>query len=230
MYNELRNAEKSKKVWETRITAITLALCLIGLIGASIVSFFQTMRAFVPLNDPTTFLGTGIAFLFALIFQYGQNAALYVKVHYTSGKEIFWGITDSALCLIIFGVCAVIDAGTNCYWLYLQPDIIAQPIYFRVIEYSAMILVVFVEEVIGKVLQAFSHSLTMLKKINLVENTKHIDYPKSRIPDISSFRRKPVAHTPVATKWQRPEPTYTKPGVPSGTSSIPDFLKGEQDE
>lgn len=175
MLNPQRNAASSKRKFEIGITTFTLFLCVLGLAGMSITSFFQTQSAFEPLNDPTMEFqgikfGMWIAFLCALIFQYGQNAALYVKNTYATGKTVInlfgiWNIKDTTLCWIVFWLCASIDAGTNCLWLYNQPDIRKQHPIFQTIEYSSMIAIVFVEEVLGIVLQALAHSFTLLRQI-----------------------------------------------------------------
>lgn len=176
-FNSSRNGESQKKKWVAIITSIALAFFVVGLAGTSIVSFFQTMQAFLPLNDPTILmggirLGDAIAFLFAAIFQYGQNAALFIKKNYCYEPKIvldlgIFDITDARLCDIAFGVCAAIDAGTNCLWLSKQGDVASQAWYFKWLEYAAMILIVFVEEVLGIAIQSLSHSLTELKKIRL---------------------------------------------------------------
>ncbi len=190
MLNPQRNAALSKRKFEVSVITITLLLCVCGLLGMSIMSFFQTQSAFTPLNDPSmTFqgieFGSWIAFLCALIFQYGQNAALYVKNTYTTGKVFInlfgiWNIKDTTLCWIVFWICAGIDAGTNCLWLYNQPDIKKQNPVFQTVEYAAMISVVFVEEVLGIVLQALAHSFTLWKQIvaseNKVTKNKSNDY------------------------------------------------------
>jgi len=182
MLNPQRNANLQKRKFEMGIVTTTLFLCVVGLFGMSLMSFFQTQSAFIPLNDPTMVFegiefGSTIAFLCALIFQYGQNAALYVKNHYTSGKVIInlfgmFNIKDTTLCWIAFWICAGIDAGTNCLWLYNQPDIRKQNPIFQSIEYAAMIGIVFVEEVLGIVLQSFMHSFTLWKQVSISDKNE----------------------------------------------------------
>ncbi|MFH2029189.1 MAG: hypothetical protein ABIJ40_01005 [Bacteroidota bacterium] len=199
MYNPKRNGEKEKKKWEMIITTITLGLCIVGLIGISIISFFQTLYAFLPLNDPTMEMGgigvgCWIAFLFALVFQYGQNAALYVRQHYAAGKRILnvfglYDLTDRGAYMGVFLICSLIDAGTNCIWLYNQKDIAMQPIYFQIIEYGAMILIVGVEEVLGIVLQAFNHSKANLRLILLKERTDNRNERKIESPNFNYLKK-----------------------------------------
>jgi hypothetical protein len=166
----------SKEKWEAIIVTVTLFFCVIGLAGLSYISFFQTLFAFKPLNDPTMIVGGvavggWVAFLCACIFQYGQNAALYIRKIYGTNKVIFnfmgfFDVKNSDIYLIVFSICALIDGGTNIIWLDSQPEVALQATYLKVIEYSVMALLVFVEEVLGITLQAFSHSIQHLKEIN----------------------------------------------------------------
>lgn len=173
-FNSARNGEFAKKKWFAIITTLALFIFSIGLIGASVVSFFQTLYAFEPLNDPEIVIlgiqaGNSIAFFFAAIFQYGQNAALFIKKHYCNGTVVanLWAfqITDRTVCDVAFWACAIIDGGTNCIWLGRQKDVSLQPVYIQAIEYAVMILAVWVEEVLGAALQGLSHSATELRKI-----------------------------------------------------------------
>lgn len=188
-FNSERNANYQKKKWETVITFISLALCTAGLATISVISYFQTMYAFKPLNDTEIpVIGGWIAVGMAFIFQYGQNAALYYKAHYTSGSHVFnflfWNITDRAACNAIFAICALIDAGTNLIWLEGNTEVATMKWYFQVLVYGVMIGVVFVEEVLGKVLQATSHVYTELQKIMAFEQRKgeHKEEPHAPKP------------------------------------------------
>lgn len=164
----------SKRKWETATTVLTLGLCALGLVGISIVSYFQTVSPLTALNDTSIkFIGGWIAPFLGFIFQYGQNVSLYVKRHYATGRHLFtfllWDVSDKGLCNIVFGLCATIDAGTNCLWLNNLPEVKTQKWYFQALEYSVMVSVVFVEEVLGTALQAFSHAYAELNRIMLAE-------------------------------------------------------------
>jgi len=218
MLNPHRNASSSKRKFEVGINTLALLLCVVGLTGMSLMSFFQTQSAFLPLNDPTMVFqgiqfGSGIAFLSALIFQYGQNAALYVKSHYATGKVVInlfgmFDIKDTTICWLVFWICAGIDAGTNCLWLYNQPDIRKQHIVFQTIEYSAMIFVVFVEEVLGIVLQALFHSFTTWKQIS-VSNRGETERKNNNSDGSNRYREQEL---PIRTSPKSNYQPKNKPG------------------
>lgn len=173
-FNSDRNGNFQKKKWETVITVVALSLCAVGLAAASVISYFQTMYAFLPLNDKEIpMIGNYIAVGMAFIFQYGQNAALYYKNRYATGGHAFtfllWNVTDKAVCSGVFLLCAVIDGGTNILWLQGQANIADQKWYFQLLYFAAMIAVVFVEEVLGKAIQIVAHAYTELQKILVSE-------------------------------------------------------------
>ncbi len=232
MLNPQRNASASKRKFEVGIATLTLFLCVIGLLGMSVMSFFQTQSAFIPLNDPTMVFqdiqfGSWIAFLAALIFQYGQNAALYVKNTYATGKVFInlfglWEIKDTTICWIVFWTCAAIDAGTNCLWLYNQQDIRKQPIVFQVIEYFAMVAIVAVEEVLGIVLQALAHSFTLFKQIIASERKT----PRTVKEETLSTQPRQTTQTPPKSTYQ----PQNKPNSNNDRSNNPSYQRPQQSQ
>lgn len=231
----INNNNKAK--WEAIIVTFTLILCAIGLAGLSYISFFQTLFAFLPLNDPSMIVGgvavgNWVAFLCACIFQYGQNAALYIRKIYGTDKVLFnvmgfFDIRNKDIYLIVFGICALIDGGTNMIWLASQPEVALQPLYFKVVEYSVMGLLVFVEEVLGITLEALSHSMKTLKGINAslrkesANQTGNNPYrpmqqqpnnPYNPVAQSKSYQTpKPAQQKPVSSTFS--EPTYHPVGM-----------------
>lgn len=247
----------NKQKWEAIIVTITLLFCVIGLAGLSYISFFQTLFAFKPLNDPTMIVGgvavgNWVAFLCALLFQYGQNAALYIRKVYGTDKIAFnvmgfFNVRNSDTYLIVFAVCAIIDAGTNIIWLSSQPEVANQAFYFKVIEYSVMALLVFVEEVLGITLQALSHSIEKLKEINGIVTKKSPPYnlqpstykpPTSNNRPINSQNNQRPQNKPFIASSQQSKNTndyfaqiekkrrqLQQNQMPSNEDEIPDFFK-----
>jgi hypothetical protein len=173
MYNTGTDNIATKMKWTQIVLIVALILCLTGLGTVSIVSFFQTETAFRGLNDPNIpMLGMAISYAFAFIFQYGQNAALYIRKKFCSGKTVFtlfsWDVTDKDLLMAAFCILAAVDAITNIVWFYSTVE--ANPDKFidgmvKFLGYSAMILAVFVEEALGAVLDALSRALKELKSL-----------------------------------------------------------------
>jgi hypothetical protein len=167
----------NKMFWYSLISVITTFLLLIGLIGISIVSFFQTNKTFEPLNDPSIIIftlpfGMWISLFMSFIVQYGQNVALIVIALFCKNIVIFQigkiKITDTNIAWIIFWITAITDAATNIVWFMTTveiPDDIITGTIVRLIGYGTMILSIFSEEALGIVLDSFSKSLEQLKKI-----------------------------------------------------------------
>lgn len=202
-YISENHGKQAKKKWVITITALTLSFLVVGLLVVSVVSFFQTLQAFLPLNDSSIVLwgiplGEQIAVAFALIFQYGQNAALFVRSNYCENKKIadfgIFELTDTMLTNIIFGICAAIDAGTNIMWLDSKINTSQQHFLIRSLEYTTMIAIVFVEEVLGIVIQSLYHSLTDLKILKSRESKSH---QPSREPAYRSEQTQPRTAFPV---------------------------------
>jgi hypothetical protein len=172
--------------WSHFVIVLTLIFTFIALVGISIVSFFQTERAFQGFNDPTIVvlgfsIGDYISILFAMAAQYTQNVALYIKKYFCSDKVIFRSeipllgeieIFDTSLADTAFWVSAVIDSLTNVVWFYqsvIPPSDAILKVLINVIGYGAMFAVVFAEEAIGVVLDALKNSIRQLKDIRASE-------------------------------------------------------------
>lgn len=179
--------ETIQKMYYTQlIVVVALLAVVIGLAGTSIISFFQTEKAFVPLNDPTIVMfgfqaGNWISYLFAMSFQYGQNAALYIKRKFCSDNIIlkselpFIGeieIRDNTIADIVFWSCCLVDSLTNVLWFHQSVEIPSDAVLgwmLRIIGYSAMIGSVFAEEAIGVVLDALRKAGKELNEIRASE-------------------------------------------------------------
>jgi len=167
--------------WNQIVLVITIILCIVGLGVVSVVSFFQTETAFRGLNDSSIVgLGLFISIAFAFVFQYGQNAALYIRKKFATGKKILtlftWDITDSTILMIIFWIFAAVDALTNIVWFYRTVENNPDPflnVVVKILGYSAMLLAVFVEEVFGVVMDALSRAIKELKSILEWEKKNH---------------------------------------------------------
>jgi hypothetical protein len=168
-----------RRGWELVVLIITFTLCSIGLLGISIFSFFQTLVAFAPMADPTTSIagwkiGLRVPIMFAFVFQYGQNVALYLRDHFASrdvvatiplGNRMEWNITPRDAWLAVFIICATIDAGTNCVWLHSQPKMAGVIWWFQILLYMTMIAIVGVEEIFGITVQGLFHAWKELATI-----------------------------------------------------------------
>lgn len=170
--NKAQEARPRMK-WEQIILVVALLLFLVGLGTVSIVSFFQTETAFKGLNDPNIKgIGGFISIAFAFIFQYGQNAALYIRKKFCNDKTLFtlytWDISDKTIALWVFWIFAMVDALTNIIWFYQTVEKNPDPflnVVVNVLGYAAMILAVGVEEILGKALDAFSRATGELKTL-----------------------------------------------------------------
>jgi hypothetical protein len=165
------------KFFSKLIVVVTMFAVIAGLGAISIASLWQTESSFQPLNDPTLIvggfaLGAYISWAFAFIFQYTQNAALYIRKHFCTGKKVYesevpflgWEIelTDYQIADFAFWVSAFIDALTNVVWFYRTVEIPTDLVLgwmLRIIGYSAMIVSVGVEEAMGIVLDALKRSI-----------------------------------------------------------------------
>jgi hypothetical protein len=201
------------------IIVLTLLAVVFGLGAISLVSLFQTEKAFQPMNDPSIIIlginiGAYISVFFALIAQYTQNVALYIGKHYCTGKVVFESelpiigevvIVDKALADGAFWVSAIIDALTNIVWFYTTVSIPTDFVLgamLRIIGYTGMLASVFVEEAIGIVMDALRKATRQLKDISAQEKrmrlrekangAKQIDYTS---PTPKSYSENNVAKT-----------------------------------
>lgn len=211
--NADRNSAWEKRKWTTAIAVITIGLGVIGLIVMSFVSYFQTAIAFAPLADTSIpIVGGWIPYFLAFVFQYGQNIALFLKSRYATGQHVFtflfWDVDDKTLYNAAFGFCAILDAGTNCIWLSENTQVSSQKWYFQLVEYGAMVGVVWVEEVLGMAIQAFASSVTELNQIMVRERGRGGSKPNNNKPQES----RPQFHPDERS--HRPEPTFRPVGKP----------------
>jgi hypothetical protein len=214
---------RNRMVWQQRIIVTALVLLLIGLVIASFVSFFQTELAFRPLNDVNIpLIGGLISYAFAFIFQYGQNAALYIRQKFCTGKTLFtipflgWDISDKTSLFALFLLFAIVDAATNVIWFYRNVETntdVFLDIIVKGIGYLAMFAVVFVEEALGWVLDALSKATKEMKEILKWENLSKKSEEKNSLsfsPDIArgggGAHYQHIQKTP--NQGLRPDPTY----------------------
>jgi len=183
--NENKKAENQPMKYPTLMKLIAAFAVLVGMGLLSIASFLQTMDGFSTIGDPEMILfgiplGAALPFIYAIVFQYGQNVALLVREYLTHDKVIWENdntflpitITDTKLATMVFVLCAVVDAGTNILWMannWSPSGVIIKDVASVVIGYSAMIAVVFVEEGMGMVAQAMSKSYHIYRDIVIKE-------------------------------------------------------------
>jgi hypothetical protein len=169
----------SNLVWVQGIGLLTLSFLFGGVIVLSLASYVQTEMAFSSMNDPTTTLfgwkiGNLLSHAMAMLFQYGQNGALLYRVFRKGERVLFkWSrgrkkFTDKDAALILFGIFALVDAGTNVLWLYDRRASASlessesidktRNLIAGFFGYGAMVLVVFVEEALGIVLELWNNT------------------------------------------------------------------------
>jgi Sec-independent protein translocase protein TatA len=181
MADNKNNQSVLKSKYSALIMFITTSLVAVGAVIISIASYFQTAKGFEGVSDPELIIlgvpvGLWLPFVFAIVFQYGQNVALIINEYFTSGKVVYYKdlvffkikITDSTIAKGIFVLCAAIDAGTNIMWLSNTLTPKGNPVYdigAIVILYPAMVVIVFVEEGLGLVIQSMSKSFHIYKDI-----------------------------------------------------------------
>lgn len=181
--NEKRNM-KSRMKWQQVILILAILAFLTGLVIVSAVSYFQTEQSFQTLNDKNiVFLGVSFGMMisnaFSLLFQYGQNAVLFIRKSFLDDDKWFeivgYPVSQKDVALWIFFLFAGIDALTNCLWYYqtVEPnENIVLRIVISIVGYSAMIVSVFVEEAIGFTLDALMKAFSGLKEIVKWEKRK----------------------------------------------------------
>lgn len=175
---------RDRMKWTQMILIFAFMLFIPALIAISIVSFLQTESAFQVMNDSTlSFLGMSIgsyiSYFMAIIFQYGQNVALFIRKHFLTDDIVldntFFQMSEKDLAMGGFIVCAVIDAGTNVIWFAANVDTHPDPILNIVIKtvgYAAMIVIIFVEETLGWAIDGFSKAMSQLKSITQYDKKK----------------------------------------------------------
>lgn len=194
--------------------------CGYGIIRISIWSFYQTQAFFMPFDtDGTKEISTALA----LAFQYGQNIALFMagmgaakriayknkistiqnKVHINILQdEIRKSQNASYLYYILFGVFALVDAGTNMGQFLVETVPSAGTMFsgfgltlFMVLGGLLSIVVVFVEELFmdtaNAVLHAFNDVLESLGKRRIASLDLFVDPDKiiaTRLDEINGKR------------------------------------------
>lgn len=175
---------KSRMKWQQIILVLAIFAFLVGLGIVSAVSYFQTEQSFQNLNDPnivflTVNFGMMISNAFSLLFQYGQNAILFIRKIFLDDDELFEvmgkSISQKDVALWVFFLFAGIDALTNCLWYYqtVEPnENMVLRVVVSIVGYSAMIVSVFVEEAIGYTLDALTRAWSGLIDIIRLENRR----------------------------------------------------------
>jgi len=175
---------RDRMKWTQMILIFAFMLFIPALIAISIVSFLQTESAFQVMNDSTLSfvgmsIGSYISYFMAIIFQYGQNVALFIRKHFLTDEVViensFFQMSEKDLAMGAFIVCAVIDAGTNVIWFAANVDTHPDPILNIVIKtvgYAAMIVIIFVEETLGWAIDGFSKAMNQLKSITQYDKKK----------------------------------------------------------
>jgi hypothetical protein len=146
----------------------------------------QTISAFQEFADPTIiFLGIPIGVylpvIYGVMFQYGQNAALYIREHYGSDEEIATvfrvKLSSNNISLGVFIACLTVDVATNFLWFYksvaMTGDLFVD-VLIQVVGYGSMFLIAWSEEVLGIVVQALRRVSKQLSSIKLREKAQPI--------------------------------------------------------
>jgi len=176
------------------VSLIALIAVAITLFGASIASLMQTISAFQEFADPTIiFLGIPIGVylpvIYGVMFQYGQNAALYIREHYGSDEEIATvfrvKLTSNNISLGVFIACLTVDVATNFLWFYksvaMTGDLFVD-VLIQVVGYGSMFLIAWSEEVLGIVVQALRRVSKQLSSIKLREKAQPIIAQNRAVP------------------------------------------------
>lgn len=200
--------------------------CGYGIVRISIWSFYQTQAFFAPFDaDGTKEISTALS----LAFQYGQNIALFMaamgaakriayknKISNISNKvhinilqdEIRKSQNASYIYYVLFGVFALVDAGTNLGQFMVGTVPQAQTMFsgfglnlFMVLGGLLSIVVVFVEELFmdtaNAVLHAFNDILESLGKRRIASLDLFVDPDKiiaTRLDEINGKRGEPQSN------------------------------------
>jgi hypothetical protein len=216
----------SKHKYLALINVLAMVTVLIALLGMSYASLMQTIQAFALWEDPTLSIGIYLPILLGVLFQYGQNAALYLRKRFGSNKQLQQGfpdwLTTNNIALSVFAVCALVDGATNILWFekVVVTSLTSNILIYRVIGWLGMSLLVFVEEVLGWVLDGLSLSWKEYRSITVAERRMTNNQPQSS----SSY--KPMSH-PVTRPDEdededrfsttRPVPSYVSKQFPQTT-------------
>jgi hypothetical protein len=184
---EQKNRNEIGKLYYSQLIVVwAIRVCIIGFAILSVFSLMQTESSYQPMNDGDMNLfgfqfGLYISIVLALVTQYIQNVALYAKKHMCVGDVVFeselpfigkFKLTDRKIADFVFWASAGIDALTNVIWFYLTVEISWDilGIMIAIVGYTMMILLVFVEEGIGFLLDAHKKANRQLKDIAIQQN------------------------------------------------------------
>jgi hypothetical protein len=178
----------SKHKYLALINVLAMVVVLIALLGMSYASLMQTIQAFALWEDPTLSIGIYLPILLGVLFQYGQNAALYLRKRFGNNKQLQQGfpdwLTTNNIALSVFAVCALVDGATNILWF--EKNVVASLttniLIYRVIGWLGMSLLVFVEEVLGWVLDGLSLSWKEYRSVVASERRIVQQQPQSPKP------------------------------------------------
>lgn len=207
------------------INLMAMIAVAITLAAISIASLLQTISAFDNMADPSLpILGMLLPVAYGVLFQYGQNAALYIRQHYCDNRKIFAIgdaiVTSSNIAMGVFIVCAFVDGFTNVLWFYRSVEMTGDKFtdgLVMAIGYPSMVLVVFAEEVLGRVLQALRRVWREYKSIKERERVSGIIEEQRQAyqaPQQPAFRQTPLNVPGVRKGFTNPEPRYVDPNDP----------------
>lgn len=154
-------------------------LCLYGIVRISIWSYFQTQAFFAPFDALAGVGGSAIiSNALAMIFQYGQNVALFMVAIESAkitaynnklnesrnenhrvilGEEINSSNIKKIIYYVLFGVFAIVDAGTN-VGEFLKDTAVGQGTLFVSLGVIICLVVVFIEEIATDTVNAILHA------------------------------------------------------------------------
>ena len=170
----MKKSELESLKYVTGVNLVAIFSVALALVAVSVASLFQTITAFSAMADKSIpYLGAFLPIFYGVLFQYGQNAALYTRRYYCDKKILFrflyWRVTSSDIAMSVFIVCAFVDGVTNVLWFVRTVEPSADMfsyILVRAIGYPTMILIVFVEESLGYALQALRRVINEYKSIS----------------------------------------------------------------
>jgi len=209
----------------TLINLLAILAVTATLVVVSVASLLQTISAFKNMADPTLpILGIFLPIAYGVLFQYGQNAALYVRSNYCDNKKIFaigdFVFTSSNIAMGVFIVCAFVDGFTNVLWFYRSVEMTGDNFtdyLVMAIGYPSMVLVVFAEEVLGRVLQALRRVWREYKSIKERERVSGIIEEQRQAyqaPQQPGYRQSTLNVPGVRKGFTPPEPRYVDPNDP----------------
>lgn len=193
--------DREMMVWTQVLSVLMFFGFTIGLVILSVASFFQTESAFRSANDSSIVFfgisfGNVISYAFALLFQYGQNIALFIRKHFFERDEVVfsvWGrdVTQKEIALWVFFFCAGVDSITNIIWFHTTVEPVSNfviNLLLKIVGYSAMVVVVFAEEALGWALDAVFKAFDQLRSAVEYNNRKNKGFSNQALSSRSNFR------------------------------------------